>query len=234
MKIDLIPVLNDNYTYLLQDAEGCVAIVDPGEAAPVIDALESRGLTPDWILNTHHHGDHIGGNKALKEKYGCKIAGPAVDTHRIDSLDRELKEGDAILGAQVLETPGHTSGHIVFFFPEAKALFSGDTLFSMGCGRLFEGTATQMWHSLGKILALPDDTQIYCGHEYTQANGAFCLSVEADNKDLQERMAEVEKLRAAGKPTIPVSLETEKKTNVFLRARSAERFAEIRKLKDNF
>ncbi len=236
MNIELILLLKDNYAYLLTDGDK-VAVVDPSEAEPVREVLEERKLPLDFIINTHHHGDHTGGNDGLKKIYGCKIAGPAADAHRIRGLDTGLKDGDEfVLGnaaARVIETPGHTSGHICLFFPEAKALFCGDTLFSMGCGRLFEGNAAQMWESLGKIMALPDDTRIYCGHEYTLANGEFCLRVEPDNKDLQQRMKEARNLRAKGLSTIPSTLGLEKKTNAFLRAGSAERFGELRELKNS-
>lgn len=235
--VTLVPILSDNYAYVIKSGH-TVAIVDPGEAEPVMDYLEAHNLRPDYILNTHHHGDHIAGNAEIKEKYGARLIGPATETNRITDMDETYAEGDTFdLGGEtvkIIETPGHTSGHICFYFPDSHALFSGDTLFSMGCGRLFEGTAVQMWNSLSKILELPDDTMIYCGHEYTAANTKFCLSIEPDNKDLQARAEEVSSLRAAGKPTLPVSLATEKKTNVFLRAKNAARFAELRSLKDNF
>lgn len=234
--IKIIPALQDNYIYILTASDGTVAVIDPAEAAPVIEHMEQTGKKPVYILNTHHHHDHTGGNQALKERYGCEIIGPASDSHRISCLDRGVGEDDTVnIGdatAQIIETPGHTSGHICFWFKDDHILFAGDTLFSMGCGRLFEGTAEQMWHSLSKLAGLPDDTQIYCGHEYTEANGRFSLTLEPENDAIKKRMAEVKALRAAGKPTLPVSLATEKKTNLFLRAGSAMRFAEIRKAKD--
>jgi hydroxyacylglutathione hydrolase len=231
--VTLIPILKDNYAYLLEGG-GQVAVLDPGEAAPVIDAIQKKKGRLDYILNTHHHGDHIAGNAELKLKYGAKIVAPGHET-RISS-DYPVREGDDFSfggeKAEIFETPGHTRGHICFYFPKSKIVFTGDTLFLMGCGRLFEGSAEQMWGSLAKITALPDDTQIYCGHEYTQSNGKFSLTVEPKNIDLIERVAEVDVLRAAGQPTIPAALGLEKKTNVFLRAGSAARFAEIRSLKD--
>lgn len=237
MKIELIPLLKDNYAYLLTDDSGTVGVVDPSTAEPVQKLLEEKGLGLDYVINTHHHWDHTGGNPGLKKKYNCQIAAPAADAHRIDGLDIGLKEGEIFKfgnsEAQILETPGHTSGHICLFFPEEKALFCGDTLFAMGCGRLFEGTAEQMWNSLSKIMALPDDTQIYCGHEYTQANGEFCLNIDPDNTDLQNRMVDVKTARDAGHPTIPSTLKLEKQTNAFLRAGSATQFGEIRALKDS-
>lgn len=236
MKIDLIPLLKDNYAYLLVDNSGKVAVIDPSTAEPVKQLLDEKGLTLDYVLNTHHHWDHTGGNTALKKAYGCKVIGPQSDAHRIEDMDEGLKEGDAFMlgdtALQILETPGHTSGHICLYSAEDKALFCGDTLFSMGCGRLFEGTPEQMWNSLQKIIALPDDTRIYCGHEYTLSNGEFCLGVEKDNADLQQRVDDVKSLRAEGKPSIPSTLGLEKKTNAFLRAGSADRFATIRALKD--
>ncbi|MCB9988781.1 MAG: hydroxyacylglutathione hydrolase [Rhodospirillales bacterium] len=231
-----LPVLQDNYIWLLIDDSGKTAAIDPALAAPVINALEERGLTLDYILNTHHHWDHTGGNLDLKARYGCTIIGAAHDAHRIPGIDRKVSDGDSVaIGAAsttVMGTPGHTSGHICYHFADNKALFCGDTLFSMGCGRLFEGTPEQMWNSLSKIMGLPDDTMVYCAHEYTEDNGTFGLMIEPDNKDLQARMAEVRTLRAQNKPTIPVTLATEKKTNIFLRAGSAAQFGFLRHKKD--
>ncbi|MEM7443385.1 MAG: hydroxyacylglutathione hydrolase [Pseudomonadota bacterium] len=223
LDIELIPALSDNYIYLIHDtASGTVAIVDPGEAGPVIERLEREGLALDLILNTHHHADHIGGNKTLKERYGAQIIGPAADAHRIADLDQMVSEGDTICvgntAATVFETPGHTSGHIAFWFAEDDALFCGDTLFSMGCGRVFEGTAEQMWTSLAKLRTLPDSVQIYCGHEYTQSNAQFAAAIEPTNDSVAERLREIEKKRAADKPTIPATLGHEKGSNPFLRA----------------
>lgn len=235
-EITLIPVLKDNYSYFIHAEDGATIIIDPADSKEIIDFLDSRSLQLDYIINTHHHWDHTDGNVGLKKHYNCKIYGPYKDLGRIDGIDEGLKDTQILhLGSceiQVLETPGHTSGHISLFFKNEKALFCGDTLFSMGCGRLFEGTAEQMWDSFLKILTLPDETLIYCGHEYTSVNGKFCLSIEPDNPDLKQRMAEVKKLRAKKLPTIPVSLSIEKKTNVFLRAGSAENFAMLRHKKD--
>lgn len=235
--IEILPLLKDNYAYLLTGG-GDAAVIDPSEAAPVIDALENRGLTPRAVLNTHHHGDHTGGNLALKERYGCPVYGPAAEAGRIPGIDRGLKEGDEleIAGTRisVMATPGHTAGHICFFLPDVPALFCGDTLFSLGCGRLLEGTAAQMWDSLQKITALPDETAVYCGHEYTLANGRFCLAAEPGNEDLKRRVTDAEAMRRAGRPSIPSTLALEKKTNVFLRAGEAARFAALRAAKDEF
>jgi len=234
--VTLIPVLNDNYAYLLQGDNGEVGVVDPGEAGPVIDYLKSKDLKPDIIFVTHHHGDHIGGIPEMQEWHRCKVAGPSKEMGRIDSMDILLDEFSAeTFGDEtydVLETPGHTKGHICIHFPESKLLFVGDTLFVMGCGRLFEGTAEQMWESFDKITALPDDTKIYCGHEYTLSNAEFCLKVEPENEKIKARYDEVKGLRAQHKPTVPTSLREEKDTNVFLRAKNAEQFGEFRLIKD--
>ena len=214
LDIDILPALSDNYVYLLREP-------DSG-TEPVIAALEARGLGLDLILNTHHHGDHIGGNAALKARYGARIVGPRSEISRIPALDRTVGQGDevAVGGelATVIETPGHTSGHIAYFFPTSKALFCGDTLFALGCGRLFEGTPEQMWTSLLKLRDLPDDTRVYCGHEYTQSNARFALTVEPDNRFLAERARQIDATRAEGRPTIPSTLAEEKATNPFLRA----------------
>lgn len=253
LEIVQIPVLSDNYLYLIHDPKsGDTAIVDPAVDEPVVAELEKRGWTLTHIFNTHHHWDHTGANLALKERYGLTIIGPAAERDRIPGLDIAVGEGDqAHLGdvaAYVFDVPGHTAGHIAYYFKDAGALFCGDTLFAMGCGRLFEGTADQMWHSLSKFLKLPDETQVYCAHEYTLANGKFALTVEPDNQALKTRMAEVEKLRAAGTPTIPTTIGLEKATNPFLRPMSEniqetvglfgaplpKVFAEVRQRKDNF
>jgi hydroxyacylglutathione hydrolase len=253
LEIRLVPLLSDNYGYLLHDAAtGDTAVVDPSEAGPVLAALKAEGWRLNHILNTHHHPDHIGGNAELKAATGAKIAAPRADLHRIPAVDVPLAEGDRYrVGgseAQIFAVPGHTSGHIALWFEADAALFSGDTLFSLGCGRLFEGTPEEMWRSLGKLRALPDATRVYCGHEYTQSNARFALTVEPDNAALQARAAEVAALRAAGRPTIPTILGVEKATNPFLRAdqpavqaafgsagrSAADTFAAIRRGKDNF
>lgn len=236
MPIDILPILNDNYTYIVHE-DGKAAVFDPGEPVPVIQHLHDNDLSLETIFLTHHHGDHIGGANELKQQYNAKIIAPAAEESRIPGIDIPVTDKTACECAghsvTVIETPGHTSGHVSFYIPGINALFCGDTLFSMGCGRLFEGTADQMWDSLQKLAALPDDTDIYCGHEYTLDNGRFCLTIEPDNDDLQNRVKEVMQLRQAGHPTIPSTLGLEKQTNAFLRAGSAARFAEIRTLKDN-
>jgi hydroxyacylglutathione hydrolase len=251
LEIDVVPVLSDNYCYLLHEPEqGVTAVVDPPAAAPVLERLERAGHRLAWVLSTHHHGDHTAGNLELKEATGCRVAGPAAEREAIPGIDLALGEGDVFeLGgesATVLETPGHTRGHVSYWFAGARALFCADTLFALGCGRLFEGTAEQMWTSLSKLAALPDDARVYCGHEYTLSNARFALTVDPDNAALRERAAEVERLRAAGKPTVPSTIGLERATNPFLRAADpeirrrlgledasdAEVFAEIRRRKD--
>jgi len=248
-----LPVLNDNYIYLIHDPiSGETAAVDPAVAQPVIDTLEQKGWRLTMILNTHHHGDHVGGNLELKQKTGCTVIAPLSDRHRIPGLDRGVVDGDVIMlgahSARVISTPGHTSGHVVYHFSGDNLLFCGDTLFVMGCGRLFEGTAEQMWHSLQQLKALPGSTQIYCAHEYTQTNGRFSLTVEPDNRQLQQRMADINQQRANHQPTVPSTIAQELATNPFFREDSLELqetvkmankkpvevFAEVRRLKDNF
>lgn len=232
-RVHVIPVLEDNYAYLIETAQG-FTVIDPGEAAPVDAFLAGRTLSA--IILTHHHGDHIGGAPALKAAHNARIFAPASEAHRIPGIDVTVQDGEEIkingLSLHAIATPGHTAGHMCFYAADPGWLFSADTLFSLGCGRIFEGTAEQMWDSLQKIAALPDDTLIYCGHEYTLSNGVFAMAVEPHNADLQDRMAAVEVLRAAGKPTIPVRLGMEKATNPFLRAGSASRFKALRLAKD--
>lgn len=237
LKVTLAPVLDDNYAYILQSGKE-TAVLDVGEAAPVVKALEEKKLTPSIIFNTHHHGDHIGGNKALQKKYDCKIIAPKKDSHRIANIDQGVSEGDILqFGSEtieIMETPGHTTGHICLWFPESAILFSGDTLFSMGCGRTFEGTAEQLFNAFERFKSLPDHTKIYCGHEYTQDNGNFCLNVDPDNQDLITHMEQVHALREKNLPTIPTTIKLEKKTNIFMRAKTATEFTKYRELKDSF
>jgi hydroxyacylglutathione hydrolase len=254
LQIEQIPVLSDNYVYLLHDAEsGATAAVDPAVAAPVLEVLAMRGWTLSHILNTHHHGDHTGGNAELKRATGAQVVGARKDAARIPGIDVEVVEGDTFLlghaAAMVFETPGHTSGHIAFWFPDSHALFCGDTLFSLGCGRLFEGTAEQMWASLAKLRDLPPDTQVYCAHEYTAANARFARLVERGNPALATRLEQVSAATAAHRPTVPSYLADERAANPFLRADEAsvaravglepgtspaQVFAELRRRKDVF
>ena len=223
LEIHLLPLLSDNYACLLHDAQsGACAAVDPSEAGPVQAALRRNGWRLTHVLCTHHHNDHIGGVGALKAATGCTVVGALADAHRIPGLDVKVKEGDTVLlgehKGKVIATPGHTSGHVAYWFAESRALFCGDTVFSLGCGRLFEGTPAQMWASLGKLRALPDDTRVYCGHEYTSENAGFALTLDPDNPALKRRAAEARALDEAGKPTIPALLADEKAANPFFRA----------------
>ena len=248
-----IPVLRDNYTYILIDKESNqTACVDPSESKIVVQELRKKRLNLNFILNTHHHSDHTGGNIALKEIYKCKVIGSEKDKKRIPGIDIYLNDKDVyFLGKSkfiVYDVPGHTTGHICFFFMKEMFLFCGDTLFSMGCGRIFEGTHQQMWNSLQKIRALPDSTLIYCGHEYTQSNIKFAISLEPKNSQLEEKYQEILFKRKNNKPTVPSKLSEEKKLNPFLRAddkvlmenlnlrekTSLEVFSQIRAQKDIF
>ena len=236
--IHIVPILRDNYCFLLEGAHRQCLIIDPGQVTPVESHLKLHGLTPVAILNTHHHADHIAGNAELKQKFSIPVIGPKAEQGKIPAMDKGVAEGDwfeeAGIRLSVIETPGHTKGHIAFYWKDKGALFCGDTLFSMGCGRLLEGTAEEMYSSLRKIKTLPPETDIYCGHEYTKANGAFAMSVEPDNPDIQNRLKEAIRLQTNGRPAIPVSLALEMKTNPFLRAENAAAFAELRRQKDNF
>lgn len=253
LDIEIFLCLDDNYGVLVHDPEsGLVASIDAPEEGPVVDAAARRGWKITHILTTHHHKDHVGANLALKERFGCAIFGPAGEAVAIPGLDRAFSDGESFLfgdhRVNILETPGHTAGHICFHFPDDKLLFAADTLFAMGCGRLFERSAADMWHSLQKLAVLPDETAVYFGHEYTLSNARFALSVDPGNVRLQARAREVEQLRANGRYTIPTTIGIEKETNPFLRVadpairrglimetRSNEEvFAEIRKRKDNF
>ena len=217
-----IPVLNDNYIYMLHDSVSLeTAVIDPALELPVLAVLAEKGWQLSFILNTHHHWDHVGANLALKQQTGCQIIAAASDRERIPGIDVAVGQGDVFaLGqhqAQVIATPGHTSGHVVYYFAEDQALFCGDTLFVMGCGRLFEGTPGQMYASLQTLKALPLSTRVYCTHEYTLANAEFALSVEPDNSDLQQKLQVVTELRAAKKATVPTTIAEEIATNPFFR-----------------
>ena len=250
-EILIIKCLNDNYAYIYLNDKKEAFVVDPSEASPVIDTLEKNDLQLKYILNTHHHFDHIGGNYELKEKYNCKIVGSKKDRERIPGIDIEISDGDYWSfkehTAQIIEIPGHTSGHIAFFFKSLNAVFTGDPLFSLGCGRLFEGTPTMMWNSLKKLRALPDQTKIYCGHEYTLSNGKFINSIYP-SEDIRLKIESLVELNEKNLPSIPSTIADEKKMNIFLKAddinliknlglqgKSPEEvFGYIRELKDNF
>lgn len=237
LEVVRIPVLSDNYVWLVHDAaSGETVAVDPAVADPVLEAAAARGWRIDQIWNTHWHGDHTGGNAAIKAATGCIITGPAAEAERIGTLDRMVGEGDSVrIGdhvAQVMAVPAHTAGHIAYHLSDERIAFVGDTLFAMGCGRLFEGTAAQMFANLQRLAALPEDTRIYCAHEYTLSNGRFALTVEPDNAALAARVAAVEAARARGEATVPTSIGEERATNIFMRARDAEELAERRAAKD--
>ncbi len=252
-EIYIFPCLKDNFGVLIHDPEtGATAAIDAPEAAPVVAALAKTGWRLTDILVTHHHGDHTAGSPELKRHHKCRIVAPRNEAQRIADVDEKVGENDVVrvggLEGRVIETPGHTAGHISYFFPKDKLAFVGDTLFSIGCGRVIEGNPEMMWHSLLKLRALPDDTQFYCGHEYTDANIRFAKTIEPNNKALAARADEVAKLSAAGKPTIPETIGAEKAANPFLRADDAEVaksvglagtpawkvFAEIRERKNRF
>ena len=227
LEIVQLPALSDNYIYLVHEAaSGATAVVDPAETEPVLAALADKGWRLTHVLNTHHHYDHVGGNEALKAATGCAIVGPAADRERIPAIDLALADGERFqLGgaaATIFDVPGHTRGHIAYWFADDHALFCGDTLFALGCGRMFEGTAPQMWASLSKFRALPAQTRVYCAHEYTQSNARFALSVEPGNAALVARAADIDRKRAANLPTVPSTIGEELATNPFLRPESDE------------
>lgn len=237
LEVVRIPVLNDNYVWLLHDdASKETVVVDPAVAGPVLEAAQQRGWTISQIRNTHWHGDHIGGNAAIRAATGCTITGPAAEAEKIGTLDRMVREGDSVrIGAHraaVLAVPAHTAGHVAYHLADDHMIFVGDTLFAMGCGRLFEGTAAQMFANMQRLAELPDDTIVYCAHEYTQSNGRFALTVEPDNAALHTRMAQVDAARLRGEATVPTSIGQERATNIFMRARDVAQLAERRAAKD--
>ena len=253
LEIYLVPCLSDNYSPLIHDPDtGNTAIVDTSEAEPVLAALKQKGWTLTHIFNTHHHFDHVGCNEQFKKDLGVTIVGSKNDAARIPGIDIQVAEGDSFqFGShtvQVIEVSGHTVGHIAYYIPDQKLLFPGDTLFALGCGRLFEGTPAQMWNSLSKLMALPDDVEVYCAHEYTQSNAKFALTVEPGNQKLIDRSQDIDSKRADGISTIPSTIGLERATNPFVRPDSenlqhtigmigepaVDVFAKVRELKDNF
>jgi len=239
MKIEIIKCLQDNYSYLIIDEVDQVAcVVDPSEAKPIINFLKSKRIKLKYILNTHHHYDHVGGNLELKQKYNCEVIGFKGDKDRIPEIDILLEDNQIWKNnnfeAKIYHIPGHTTGHIAFHFFREKKIFTGDTLFSLGCGRIFEGTYEQMFHSLKKIKKLPRDTMVYCGHEYTLQNSNFCITRDPNNLKLKEKIVEINEKIKNNLPTIPSILNDELECNIFLKANDLESFSKLRDLKDNF
>ncbi len=253
LQIDQFMCRSDNFGVLLHDPEtGETALIDAPEEKAILDAVGRTGWTPTVILTTHHHADHVEANLALKQRFGLKIIGPQAEKDRIPGIDEAVEEGSTFAfggeDVHVLFTPGHTNGHVSYYLPKSGLLFAADTLFALGCGRLLEGAPATMWTSLQKLAALPPATIVYCGHEYTQSNARFAVTVDPDNAALEARAREIDDLRAAGKPTLPTTIGRELETNPFLRpsdpairralgmpdATDEAVFAEIRKRKDNF
>ncbi len=239
MKIEIIKCLQDNYSYLLIDETNQNAcVIDPSESAPIINFIKKNNIKLKYILNTHHHYDHIGGNIELKKKYGSNIVAFKEDKNRIPEIDILVEDNqiwkEDNFEAKVYHIPGHTSGHIAFHFFKEKKIFTGDTLFSLGCGRIFEGTYNQMFNSLNKIKKLPLETEIYCGHEYTLQNSNFCIAQDTENSKLKNKIIEIKKKLEKGLPTVPTILKEEIECNIFLKAKNVESFSKLRDLKDNF
>ena len=239
MKVEIIKCLKDNYSYVIIDEKyNHACVVDPSEAEPIINFVESKNIKLKFVLNTHHHYDHVGGNNDLKKKYKVKIIGFKNDKERIPNIDILLKNNEIWKSenfeAKIIHIPGHTSGHICFYFIKEKIAFTGDTLFSLGCGRIFEGTYEQMYNSLNKLKKLPSDTKIYCGHEYTLQNSLFCSKYDKNNKNLRKKIIEIKHKVKKNLPTIPSTLKEELAYNIFLRAKNLKDFSKLRDLKDNF
>ena len=239
MKIQIIKCLQDNYSYLIIDETNLNAcVVDPSESKPIIDFVENNNINLRYILNTHHHFDHVGGNKELKKRYNLNIIGFRGDKDRIPEIDilvddqKIWKKGN--FEVKIYHIPGHTSGHIAFHFFKEKKIFTGDTLFSLGCGRIFEGTHEQMFNSLKKIKTLPRDTEIYCGHEYTLQNSNFCKVYDSDNLQLKKKIVKIKENLENNLPTVPTILDDEIECNIFLKAKDLQTFSKLRDLKDNF
>ena len=239
MRVEIIPCLQDNYSYLIiDDTNNSACVVDPSEAKPIINFLKSKNIHLKYILNTHHHFDHIGGNKDLKKIFKSIVVGFKGDASRIPEVDILLEDNQVWKAenfkAKVLHVPGHTSGHICFHFFQEKLVFTGDTLFSLGCGKIFEGTHKQMFNSLNKIKSLPEDTKVYCGHEYTLNNSNFCITYDPENPNLKNKIENIKKKIKDGLPTIPSTMKDELDCNIFLRTNDLESFSKLRDLKDNF
>ena len=239
MRIQIIPCLQDNYSYLIIDEEKNIAcVIDPSEADPIIEYLENNNIKLKFILNTHHHYDHVGGNKKLKEKYKASVLGFKGDKERIPEIDILLNDQETWkyenFEAKIIHIPGHTLGHIGFYFYKEQSIFTGDTLFSLGCGKLFEGTYLQMFNSLMKLKVLPKNTKVFCGHEYTKQNSKFCIAHDKDNEKLKTKINDMELKLKNGFSTMPSTIEDELECNIFLKSNNVETFSKLRDLKDNF
>ena len=239
MRIEIIPCLQDNYSYLIIDeSNNSACVVDPSESQPIISFLENKNIKLKYILNTHHHYDHVGGNLELKKRYNSKIVGFKEDKDRIPEIDVLVEDNQKWKGenfeAKIYHIPGHTSGHIAFHFFKEKKIFTGDTLFSLGCGRIFEGTYEQMYNSLKRIKLLPKETEIYCGHEYTLQNSNFCITYDSGNLKLKNKISKIKEKLKNGLPTVPTILGDEIQCNIFLKAEDLQTFSKLRDLKDNF
>jgi hydroxyacylglutathione hydrolase len=239
MKIQIIPCLQDNYSYLIiNEKNNTACVIDPSEADPIIEYLENNKIKLKFILNTHHHYDHVGGNKKLKEKYKASVVGYREDKKRIPEIDILLDDQETWIHenfeAKIIYIPGHTLGHICFYFYKEESIFTGDTLFSLGCGRIFEGTYSQMFDSLMKLKKLPENTKVYCGHEYTKKNSDFCLTLDTKNNNLKAKILRIDAMLKNGLPTIPSTIKDELECNIFLRSNNVETFSKLRDLKDNF
>ena len=238
MLVETIKCLKDNFSYILIDQNKNACVIDPSESEPIINFVEKNNIKIKYILNTHHHFDHIGGNKDIKKKYNAKIVAYKNDLHRIPDVDISLKNNQIWTAenfkSKIIHIPGHTNGHICFFFENEKIAFTGDTLFSLGCGRIFEGTYEEMFSSLKKLKELPKETKIYCGHEYTLKNSEFCLKYDKNNKRLQKKINEIKNKVNNNIPTVPSTIDDEIACNIFLRAKTLGEFSKLRDLKDNF
>jgi|TARA_E500000331_G_C17134828_1_gene659942 hydroxyacylglutathione hydrolase len=239
MKIEIIPCLQDNYSYLIIDNKKKIAcVIDPSESKPIIEYLEKNEIKLKFILNTHHHYDHVGGNKKLKNLYKAKVLGFEGDKNRIPEIDICLKDNEIWkfenFESKIIHIPGHTLGHIGFYFHKEKSIFTGDTLFSLGCGKIFEGTYSQMFNSINRIKKLPLNTKIYCGHEYTDQNSKFCLLHDQNNQKLKDKIKEISEKLKRKIPTIPSTIKDEMECNIFLKSKNLETFSKLRDLKDNF
>ena len=239
MKIQIIPCLQDNYSYLIIDEESKIAcVIDPSEAEPIIKHLENTQIKLNFILNTHHHYDHVGGNQKLKEKYGASVIGYKEDKERIPGIDILVNDQETWINknfeAKIIHIPGHTTGHICFYFYKEESVFTGDTLFSLGCGRIFEGTYEQMYNSLMKLKELPKNTKVFCGHEYTLQNSKFCLTHDKNNHNLKTKINDINIKLKKGLSSMPSTIKDELECNIFLRSHDLETFSKLRDLKDNF